>query len=32
MKETHILVVDDEPEITELIGLYMARELHRSCR
>ncbi|MBJ6363610.1 response regulator [Paenibacillus sp. GCM10012307] len=26
MKETHILVVDDEPEITELIGLYLARE------
>jgi DNA-binding response OmpR family regulator len=26
MKETHILVVDDEPEITELIGLYLVRE------
>ncbi|XEC92651.1 response regulator [Paenibacillus tarimensis] len=26
MNETHILVVDDEPEITELIGLYLNRE------
>ncbi|GGF89365.1 response regulator transcription factor [Paenibacillus abyssi] len=26
MSETHILVVDDEPEITELIGLYLTRE------
>jgi len=26
MSETRILVVDDEPEITELIGLYLSRE------